>query len=99
MTAMASFKVEFPRRQAMLKVYEDRDPAYPWQDVSAYESCLHGRKVVAHVPVLVWPLPTLAGFFVVERQDGSCTLAHSNDLTFLGSNELFEQYDWSTDEA
>lgn len=44
-------------------------------------------------------MPTQDGYFVVEHQDGHCQKAQPYELTFLGSKELFEQYDWSTDEA
>lgn len=96
---MASIKVEFPRRQAMLAVYEDHAPSYPWQDISVVEAYLRERKVAARVPVLVWPMPTQSGYFIVERRDGSCAYAHPSDLIFLNSEELFDQYDWRTDEA
>ena len=56
-------------------------------------------KKPIYVPVLVWPMPTQDGYFVVEHQDGHCQKAQPYELTFLGSKELFEQYDWSTDEA
>lgn len=92
---VATMEVRFPRRQAMLSVYDDRVPDYPWQDVSVVEAYLLERKVVARVPVLVWPVPTQSGYFIVERRDGSCTYAHPSDLTFLGSEELFDQYDWT----
>ena len=66
---MASFKVEFPRRQAKLSI--------------------------TRVPVLVWPMPTQDGYFIVEHQDGHCQKVQPYELTFLGSKELFDQYDWS----
>lgn len=91
---MATFKCEFPRRQAMLAVYEDHAPSYPWQDISAVEAYLRERKVAARVPVLVWPVPTQSGYFIVERRDGSCTYAHPSDLIFLNSEEVFNQYVW-----
>lgn len=97
--AVASFKVEFPRRQAMLSVYEERGPIHPWQDVTAVIDQMQGRKVIDRVPVFVWPMPTSDGLFVVEHQDGNCQRVQPYELTFLGSKELFEQYDWSTDEA
>ena len=93
--AAASFKVEFPRRQAMLAVYEDHAPSYPWQDISVVEAYLRKRKVAARVPVFVWPIPTQSGYFIVERMDGSCQKVQPYELTFLGSKELFDQYDWS----
>ena len=84
---MATFKCEFPRRQAMLAVYEE------WPS----ELC-DGRfyKVEkAPVPVFVWPMPTQDGHFIVEHQDGHCQKVQPYELTFLGSKELFDQYDWS----
>lgn len=82
---MASFKVEFPRRQAMLSI---RD----WVDksngtIETFEA--------ARVPVFVWPMPTHDGYFIVEHQDGRCQKVQPYELTFLGSKELFDQYDWS----
>lgn len=69
---MASFKCEFPRRQA--------------------------RFSITRVPVLVWPMPTQDGCFIVERQDGRCQKAKPYELTFLGSEELFDQYEWSDEQ-
>lgn len=85
--AAASFKVEFPRRQAMLDVYEAEYTEY-------------GPKPIMHrtgerVPVFVWPMPTQDGYFIVEHQDGHCQKVQPYELTFLGSKELFDQYDWS----
>ena len=82
---MASFKMEFPRRQAMLSI---REPHYKGKGIIEYDE-------VALVPVLVWPMPTNEGLFVVEHQDGSCERVQPNSLTFLGSKELFDQCDWS----
>lgn len=83
--AMASFKVEYPRRQAMLSI---REPHYKGNGVVVYEE-------VARVPVFVWPNPTMNGLFVVEHQDGTVQRVQPDSLTFLGSKELFDQYDWS----
>lgn len=88
--AVASIKVEFPRRQAMLSVYEPSE-CYPWQDVTV----VCKRVEVARVPVFVWPNPTMDGLFVVEHQDGTVQRVQPDSLTFLGSKELFDQYDWS----
>lgn len=88
--AAASFKVEFPRRQAMLSIKEFRPLDGGW-DAELVEA--------ARVPVLVWPIPTSEGLFVVEHQDGTVQRVRPESLTFLGSKELFDQYDWSTDEA
>lgn len=93
--AVASFKVEFPRRQAMLSVYEERGPIHPWQDVIAVIDQMQGRKVIDRVPVFVWPMPTSDGLFVVEHQDGHCQKVQPYELTFLGSEELFDQCDWT----
>ena len=83
--AAATFKVEFPRRQAMFNVGELR-PHGQW---------LPEFIVKESVPVLVWPMPTDDGYFIVEHQDGHCQKVQPYELTFLGSKELFDQYDWS----
>lgn len=93
--AMATFKCEFPKRQAMLAVYEERKPVQPWQDITAVINYMQGRKVVDRVPVFVWPMPMQSGYFIVEHRDGRCTFAYPDDLTFLDSKELFDKYDWS----
>lgn len=85
--AMASFKVEFPRRQAMLSI---REPHYNGNGIVEYEE-------FARVPVFVWPMPTTNGLFVVEHQDGTVQRVQPDSLTFLGSKELFDQYDWKDD--
>jgi hypothetical protein len=82
--AVVSIKVKFPRRQAMLSI---REPHYK-SGIVEYEE-------VARVPVFVWPMPTSEGLFVVEHQDGTVQRVQPNSLTFLGSRELFDQYDWS----
>lgn len=81
---MGAFKVKFPRRQAMLSIM-----ATKWKEGIAldYEA--------ARVPVFVWPMPTSEGLFVVEHQDGTIQRVQPDSLTFLGSKELFDQYDWS----
>ena len=84
---MATFKCEFPRRQAMLSV-KDMMPSQ-LVDGRFYE------VEVARVPVFVWPMPTSEGLFVVEHQDGTVQRVQPDSLTFLGSKELFDQYDWS----
>lgn len=81
---MTGLKVEFPRRQAMLSI---REPHYK-NGVIEYEE-------VARIPVFVWPLPTQDGYFIVEHQDGHCQKVQPYELTFLGSKELFDQYDLS----
>ena len=85
MKAGASIKVEFPRRQAMLSI---REPHYKGNGIVECEE-------VVRVPVFVWPMPTTNGLFVVEHQDGTVQRVQPNSLTFLGSKELFDQYDWS----
>lgn len=87
--AAASFKVEFPRRQAMLSI---RKLCYKGDETFAYEE-------VASVPVFVWPMPTSEGLFVVEHQNGTVQRVQPDSLTFLDNKELFDQHDWSTDEA
>lgn len=83
--AMATFKCEFPRRQAMLSIRKLR---YNCNEIFGYDE-------VARVPVFVWPMPTSEGLFVVEHQDGTVQRVQPDSLTFLGSKELFDQYDWS----
>jgi hypothetical protein len=80
---MATFKCEFPRRQAMLSI---REPHYKNGAIEIEE--------VARVPVFVWPMPTSEGLFVVEHQDGFCERVQPDSLTFLGSKELFDQFSW-----
>ena len=79
--------VKYQRRQAMLSI---REPVYS----TANGICI-GDEEVAHVPVFVWPMPTQEGLFVVEHQDGTVQRVQPDSLTFLGSKELFDQYDWS----
>ena len=86
MIAMATFKCEFPRRQAMLSIMEYRPLDGGW----AAE-----RVEAARVPVFVWPMPTSEGLFLVEHQDGTVQRVQPDSLTFLGSKELFDLYDWS----
>lgn len=86
--AMASFKVDFPRRQAMLTI---REPHYKGNGIVEYDE-------VARVPVFVWPNPTMNGLFVVEHQDGTVQRVQPDSLTFLGSKELFDQYDWNDEQ-
>jgi hypothetical protein len=81
--ASATFKCEFPRRQAMLSIKKPR-----------YRDGVIELEEIASVPVFVWPTPTIQGFFVVEHQDGTVQRVQPDSLTFLGSKELFEQYDW-----
>ena len=87
--AAASFKVEFQRRQAMLSIKERR----PLKS----DGTFYGVEYVetAWVPVFVWPMPTGEGLFLVEHQDGTVQRVQPESLTFLGSKELFDQYDWS----
>lgn len=86
--ASANFEVEFPRRQAMLPIME---PVY--KDSQWGKVCV-GLEETARVPVFVWPMPTQDGCFIVEHQDGHCQKVEPDELTFLGSKELFEQYSW-----
>lgn len=83
---MADFKVEFPRRQAMLDVITE--------EITEYGNDIRHRTS-EKVPVFVWPNPTLEGLFVVEHQDGTVQMVQPDSLTFLGSKELFDQCDWS----
>ena len=82
--AGANFKIEFPRRQAMLSI---REPHYKNGAIEIEE--------VARVPVFVWPMPTQDGCFIVEHQDGRCQKVPPVSLTFLDSKELFDQYNWT----
>ena len=87
--AIASFKVEFPRRQAMLSIraFGAHDSGNPYDQRTWRE--------VDCVPVLVWPNPTVDGLFIVEHQDGTVEMVRPAFLTFLDSKELFDQYDWT----
>lgn len=85
--AMATFKCEFPRRQAMLELY---DRSYDFEKKRGFMVPTGIR-----VPVFVWPMPTSEGLFVVEHQDGTVQRVQPEHLTFLNSKELFDQYDWS----
>ena len=89
--AMATFKCEFPRRQAMLSISE-RKSRVPLGDL--YDAYAVEYVEVARVPVFVWPMPTQDGYFIVEHQDGRCQKVQPYELTFLDSEELFEQYSW-----
>lgn len=90
--AAATFKCEFPRRQAMLSIMElDMSPEEMME--FTYLTDLKFREV-ARVPVLVWPNPTSEGLFVVEHQDGTAQRVQPDSLTFLGSKELFDLYSW-----
>lgn len=88
--AMASIKVEFPRRQAMLRVCGGIS-----SEPLRHNSYKTTYKKPTYVPVFVWPMPTSDGLFVVECQDGTVQRVQPDSLTFLGSKELFDQYDWS----
>lgn len=79
-------KITVPRRQAMLDVYTE--------EITEYLDVIRHRTG-ERVPVLVWPIPTQDGCFVVEHQTGQCQRVQPHELTFLGSKELFDQYDWS----
>jgi len=89
---MAGLEYRFtvPRRQAMLLVREskvlrkDLDIGYYAEHVDEYR-----------VPVFVWPMPTPEGQFIVESRDGKCQKAWPHEITFIDSEELFDQYDWS----
>lgn len=85
--ASFAFKIKPERRQAMLSI---RKPASQW-----VRECGYAYKEVARVPVFVWPMPTQDGYFIVEHQDGHCQKVQPHELTFLGSKELFDLYDWS----
>lgn len=80
------YKITVPRRQAMLDVYTE--------EVTEYLNVIRHRTG-ERVPVFVWPMPTQDGAFIVEHRDGKCQKAWPHELTFLGSKEIFDQYDWS----
>lgn len=84
---MASIKVKFPRRQAMLRVVETKKRVDGIEVICWDESC--------EVPVFVWPMPTHDGHFIVEHQNGYCQKVQPYELTFLGSKEIFDQYEWT----
>lgn len=84
--ASTTFKCEFPRRQAMLDIWTE--------EFTEYGGTIRHRTG-EKVPVLVWPMPTSDGFFIIEHQTGRCQKVQPHELTFLGSKELFDQYDWS----
>lgn len=88
-------RTEFPRRRAMLSIY-GLPKCYSWQDITIAR--LSKREEVARVPVFVWPTPTVDGDFIVEHQNGRCQKVRPDSLTFLGSKELFDQYDWTEHE-
>lgn len=94
--ASANFKVEFPRRRAMLSMGYDKIHI-PKDQLDEYY--IEGWVETGKVPVFVWPNPTQDGFFIVEHQTGKCEKVDPARLTFIGSKELFDQYDWSTGEA
>lgn len=85
----AGFKVEFPRRQAMLRVCGGIS-----SEPLRHNSYKTTYKESVYVPVFVWPMPTAEGLFVVEHQDGTVQRVQPDSLTFLGSKELFDQYSW-----
>ena len=89
--AMATFKCEFPRRQAMLSIRERRPRK---SDGTFYGEWAVEYVETAMVPVFVWPMPTQDGYFIVEHQDGHCQKVQPYELTFLDSKELFHQYSW-----
>ena len=83
---MKGLEITVPRRQAMLIIRGE-----PHYEGNGVFTC----GEVARVPVFVWPMPTSDGLFVVEHQDGTVQRVKPDSLTFLGSKELFDQYDWS----
>jgi hypothetical protein len=82
------YKITVPRRQAMLSITE---PVY--KDTLCGRVCVD-QEEIARVPVFVWPMPTQDGCFVVEHRDGRCQKVEPDELTFLGSEELFDQHYW-----
>ena len=92
---MATMKlnVTIPRRQAMLSIVELRREHSVLPENIPYTR--EYEEEVARVPVFVWPMPTHDGYFIVEHQDGHCQKVQPYELTFLGSKELFDQYEWT----
>lgn len=90
--AAMGLNVTIPRRQAMLSIRERRPLE---SDGTVYGSYAVEYVEVARVPVFVWPMPTHDGYFIVEHQDGHCQKVQPYELTFLGSKELFDQYEWT----
>lgn len=93
--ATASFKVEFPRRQAMLSIRERQKverPEIPFEPIFEYVE-------VCRVPVFVWPMPTMEGLFIIEHQDGTVQNVQPDSLTFLDSKKLFDQHSWIDEET
>lgn len=80
-----TMEVTVPRRQAMIDVCDE--------EITEYGNVIRHRTG-KKLPVLVWPMPTQDGYFIVEHEDGHCQKVQPHELTFLGSKELFEQYDW-----
>ena len=89
------YKFTVPRRQAMLSIKELDTSLYELMEFP-YSRNFKFREV-ARVPVFVWPMPTQDGCFIIEHQDGHCQKVQPYELTFLGSKELFDQYDWSNE--
>lgn len=86
--AVIECKIAVARRQAMLSIME---PVY--KDNPCGKVCV-GQEEIARVPVFVWPMPTQDGCFIVEHRDGRCHRVQPDELAFLDSEGLFDQYDW-----
>lgn len=79
------YKITVPRRQAIV-------------DETIVESDEYGvfeRRNGKRDKVLVWPMPTKDGEFVVEYEEGHCGRVKPERLKFLDSKEIFDQYNWS----
>lgn len=85
-----TFTIKPERRQAMVDVI--------YEEITEYGNIIRHRTG-ERVPAFVWPTPTQDGCFLVEFENGQCQKVQPDLLTFLGSKELFDQYEWRTNEA
>jgi hypothetical protein len=78
-------KITVPRRQAMVD-----EITVEFDEYGMFEHRTGKRD-----KVLVWPVPTKYGEFVVEYEGGYCGRVKPERLKFLDSKDIFDQYDWS----
>ena len=78
------YKITVPRRQAMVD-----EITVEFDEYGMFEHRTGKRD-----KVLVWPIPTKDGEFVVEYEKGHCGRVKPERLTFLDSKESFSQYAW-----
>ena len=79
------YKITVPRRQAMVD-----EITVGFDEYGVVE-----HRTVKRYKVLVWPMPTKDGEFIVEYEEGYCGRVKPERLKFLDSKELFDQYVWS----